>query len=109
MSITSCRRSETTKINGSLLWAVVIRLSMLLGRNGRVDLIVREAVPIGKPDTLARIRAAGGVLHASTEIRSATFAGERMRLSLSNGEQIDCSLAIVQIGFLASRETFERL
>jgi len=82
---------------------------MVLGRRGRVDLIVREDVPIGKPDTLARIRAAGGVLHASTEIRSASFAGERIRLALSNDDQIDCSLAIVQIGFLASKETFERL
>jgi thioredoxin reductase (NADPH) len=82
---------------------------MVLGRGGRVDLIVREEVPIGKPDTLARIRAAGGVLHASAEIQSAAFAGERIRLTLNNDEQIDCSLAIVQIGFLASRETFERL
>src|SRR5262249_46112840 len=38
---------------------------MVLGRNGRVDLIVREAIPIGKPDTLVRIRAAGGVVHTS--------------------------------------------
>jgi|KBSSwiStaDraftv2_1062776.scaffolds.fasta_scaffold25187_2 thioredoxin reductase (NADPH) len=82
---------------------------MVLGRGGRVDLIVREEVPIGKPDTLARICAAGGVLHAPAEIRSASFAGERIRLKLSNDEQIDCSIAIVQIGFLASRETFERL
>ena len=82
---------------------------MVLGRRGRVDLIVREETPIGKPDTLARIRAAGGVLHASVQIDSATFAGERIRLRLSNEEQLDCSLAIVQIGFLASRETFERL
>jgi ferredoxin/flavodoxin---NADP+ reductase len=82
---------------------------MVLGRRGRVDLIVREDVPIGKPDTLARIRAAGGVLHASSEIREAAFSGERIRLALSNDEQLDCSLAIVQIGFLASKETFERL
>ena len=57
---------------------------MVLGRRGRVDLIVREETPIGKPDTLARIRAAGGVLHASVQIDSATFAGERIRLRLSN-------------------------
>ena len=37
------------------------------------------------------------------------FAGERIRLALSTETQIDCSLAIVQIGFLASKETFERL
>src|SRR5262245_25741077 len=39
---------------------------MALGRHGSVDLIVRESVPIGKPDTLCRIRAAGGVVHTST-------------------------------------------
>ncbi|HET9217376.1 MAG TPA: NAD(P)/FAD-dependent oxidoreductase [Terriglobia bacterium] len=82
---------------------------MVLGRGGRVDLVVREDVPIGKPDTLSRIRASGGVLHASSEVRSATFAGEKIRLALTNAESIDCSLVIVQIGFLASRETFERL
>ena len=82
---------------------------MVLGRGGRVDLVVREDVPIGKPDTLTRIRASGGVLHASSEVRSATFSGEKIRLALPNAEFIDCSLVIVQIGFLASRETFERL
>jgi thioredoxin reductase (NADPH) len=82
---------------------------MVLGRGGRVDLVVREDVPIGKPDTLKRIQASGGVLHVSSEVHSATFAGEKIRLALSNSESIDCSLAIVQIGFLASRETFERL
>jgi thioredoxin reductase len=82
---------------------------MVLGRRGRVDLIVREDVPIGKPDTLARIRAAGGVVHVSSQILSAMFAGERIRLALSDGESVDCSIAVVQIGFLASKETFERL
>src|SRR5215467_11447731 len=41
---------------------------MVLGRGGRVTLIIRESVPIGKPDTLARIRDAGGVIRTSTEI-----------------------------------------
>ena len=35
---------------------------MVLGRHGQVDVIVREDVPIGKADTLARIRDAGGVI-----------------------------------------------
>jgi ferredoxin/flavodoxin---NADP+ reductase len=82
---------------------------MVLGRNGRVELIVREAVPIGKPDTLARVREAEGVVHVSAEIQSAAISGDQIRISLTSGEQIDCSLAIVQIGFLSSRETFERL
>src|SRR5215510_11585039 len=29
---------------------------MVLGRNGHVELVVREPVPVGKPDTLARIQ-----------------------------------------------------
>jgi|GEM_PF-223247 len=82
---------------------------MVLGRHGRVDLIVREPVPIGKQDTLARIRAAGGVVHTSTEIRSAASNGERIRLTLNDETEIDCIAAIVQIGFLSSKETFERL
>ena len=61
------------------------------------------------PDTLARIIKAGGVLHASSQIDASSSSGDSIRLALSNGEQIDCALAIVQIGFLASKETFERL
>src|SRR5262249_41177380 len=53
---------------------------MVLSRNGKVDLIVREAVPIGKPDTLGRIRAAGGIIHTSAEVRSAALNEERLRL-----------------------------
>src|SRR5262252_2053082 len=82
---------------------------MVLGRHGRVDLIVRETVPIGKQDTLSRIRAAGGVVHTSTEIRAAASNGERVRLTLTDETEIDCIAAIVQIGFLSSKETFERL
>jgi len=82
---------------------------MVLGRKGKVDLIVREAVPIGKPDTLIRIRDAGGVVHTSTEVRSAALTGERIQVTLTNERQIDCSAVIVQIGFLSSKETFERL
>ena len=82
---------------------------MVLGRGGRVDLIVREAVPIGKPDTLARVKDSGGAIHTSKEIRSAEFAGDEIRLTLSNGQQHDCSLVIVQIGFLSAKDTFERL
>src|SRR6476620_5466142 len=44
---------------------------MVLGRHGLVDIIVREETPIGKPDTLARIRDAGGVVDASTEVTAA--------------------------------------
>jgi thioredoxin reductase len=82
---------------------------MVLGRNGRVDIIVREAVPVGKPDSLARVRQAGALIHVSTEIQRADFAEEQIRLSLTGGHQIDCSLVIVQIGFLSAKDTFERL
>ena len=53
---------------------------MVLGRGGRVDLIVREALPIGKPDTLARVKDSGGVIHTSTEIRAAAFAGDEIQI-----------------------------
>jgi thioredoxin reductase (NADPH) len=82
---------------------------MVLGRRGTVDLVVRESVPAGKPDTLARIRDAGAVIRLSTEVKAAQFAGEGIRLELTDGTEVDCALAIVQIGFLAAKETFERL
>ena len=82
---------------------------MVLGRSGQVDLIVREAVPIGKVDTLTRVRNAGGVIHTSTEVVNSEISGEKIRLALNNGQQIECSLVIVQIGFLSAKDTFERL
>jgi thioredoxin reductase (NADPH) len=82
---------------------------MVLGRGGRVTLVIREDVPIGKPDTLARIRDAGGVVRTSAEIQSAEFSGDLIRLKLHDGALLDCSLVIVQIGFLSAKDTFERL
>src|SRR5215510_7507634 len=82
---------------------------MVLGRNGRVDLIVREQVPVGKPDTLARVRDAGAIIHIESEIERAEFNGDEIRLQLTSGDQVDCSLAIVQIGFLSAKDTFDRL
>ena len=58
---------------------------------------------------MRRVLAAGGVVHTSAEIHSAIVVGEDIRLTLTDNAQFDCSLAIVQIGFLSSRETFERL
>ena len=82
---------------------------MVLGRHGTVDLIVREQEPVGKPDTLARIHDAGGIIRVSTEVRSAEFSNEHVRLNLTSGEQIDAATIIIQIGFLSAKETFERL
>ena len=82
---------------------------MVLGRNGHVELIVREDVPVGKADTLARIREAGAAIRVLSEIESAEFAGDQIRITLADGHQIDCAFVIVQIGFLSAKETFERL
>jgi ferredoxin/flavodoxin---NADP+ reductase len=82
---------------------------MVLSRGGEVDVLVREDTPIGKADSVAHVIEAGGRIHTSTEIAAAEFAGQDVALSLTTGERIECSLAIVQIGFLSSRETFERL
>jgi thioredoxin reductase len=82
---------------------------MVLGRHGHVDLIVRGATVAGKADTLARVREAGGVVHLSAEITSAEIVGERMLLTLNSGQRLECDLAIVQIGFLSAKDTFERL
>lgn len=82
---------------------------LALGRGGTVDLIVREEVPVGKADTLARVTAAGGRVHVSTEIAAAELAGDAIAVELTNGEKLSCDLAIVQIGFLSAKETFQRL
>jgi thioredoxin reductase (NADPH) len=82
---------------------------MVLSRGGQVDVIVREATPIGKADSVAHVIEAGGRIHTSAEIVGAEFAGEDIAVTLTGGEQIVCSMAIVQIGFLSSRDTFERL
>ncbi|MGE3317590.1 MAG: NAD(P)/FAD-dependent oxidoreductase [Planctomycetaceae bacterium] len=82
---------------------------MVLERHGAVDLLVREDVPIGKADSVARVRSSGGNVHTSTEITDARFEGEQIQLVLSNGTEIACDFVIVQIGFLSARDTFERL
>jgi thioredoxin reductase (NADPH) len=82
---------------------------MVQARHGLVDLLVREETPIGKPDSLARIREAGGVIRTNTEITAARFAGDEIECDLTGGEQIRAALAIVQIGFLSAKDTFERL
>src|SRR5687768_1419219 len=55
---------------------------MVLARGGLVELIVREATPIGKPDSLAQIQGAGGTIRVSTEVTAARFAGDAMELTL---------------------------
>ncbi len=82
---------------------------MVLQRGGEVDLIVREEAPIGKADTLARVAELGGRLHTKTEVLKTEFVGEQISASLSGDQTLVCDLAIVQIGFLSAKETFERL
>ena len=56
-----------------------------------------------------RLIAAGGVVHASTEVIGAELTGEQVRVSLNNGNTLTVPVVIVQIGFLAGKETFQRL
>jgi thioredoxin reductase (NADPH) len=81
---------------------------MALQRGGKVDLLMRGK-PSGKADSLARIAELGGTVHTQTEIAAASFAGDQLALELTTEKQIECDLAIVQIGFLSAKETFQRL
>lgn len=82
---------------------------MVQQRNGRVHLIVREAEPVGKPDTLRRVREGGAVVHLSTEVAGAQFDGGDISLTLTDESVIRVERAVVQIGFLSAKETFQRL
>lgn len=82
---------------------------MALQRHGDVDVLVREEVPVGKADTVNRIRELGGRLRCPTEVAKAEFAGDDIAVSLTTGERIQAGAVIVQIGFLSAKETFDRL
>lgn len=82
---------------------------MVLQRGGTVDVLVRGEKISGKADTLARVVQQGGQVHTSTEVLSAEFAGDQIRATLTGDVELMCDLAIVQIGFLSAKETFERL
>ena len=82
---------------------------MVLERHGHVHVIVREETPVGKADTLARVRHQGGQVHVGTEVSTAGFRGDQIRLELTDRSAIDVDLVIVQIGFLSAKETFQRL
>jgi len=82
---------------------------MILARGGQVELVVRGQTLAGRADALARVRAAGGIVYTSTEVMEAELTGEQIRVSLSNGKQLSIPHVIVQIGFVAGKETFQRL
>lgn len=82
---------------------------MVLQRHGEVDVLIRKDKPAGKADSISRILELGGRIRTSTEIVSAKLEGGRIVCNLNTGETIAADNAIVQIGFLSARETFERL
>ena len=82
---------------------------MALQRNARVDVIVREETPIGKADSAGRIRELGGKIRLGAEVASAQIKNGQIVSTLTSGEELSSELAIVQIGFLSAKETFERL
>ena len=82
---------------------------MALDRHAHVDVIVREAQPVGKADSVRRVEESGGTIHRGAEVSEAAFDGGRMRLGLTSGESLLVDYAIVQIGFLSAKETFDRL
>lgn len=82
---------------------------MALQRKARVDVIVREETPVGKADSVGRIRELGGNIQTGTEVTSAELKDGHLQTTLTDGRRLTSELAIVQIGFLSAKETFERL
>ncbi|MCA9059974.1 MAG: NAD(P)/FAD-dependent oxidoreductase [Planctomycetaceae bacterium] len=82
---------------------------MILQRNGAVDLLIRGEQPAAKADTVARVRSLGGHIHLQAQVESATVEEGQVVSVLNTGEQLVSDLAVVQIGYLSARETFERL
>lgn len=82
---------------------------MALGRGAQVDVVVRGETPAAKADSVEHVRERGGHVHTLSQIVAAAIEGESLALTLQDGRVLSASLVIVQIGFLASRETFERL
>jgi thioredoxin reductase len=58
---------------------------------------------------VANVNELGGKIRQKTEIQAAEFVGDQIALRLSSDETLHCDIAIVQIGFLSAKETFERL
>lgn len=79
---------------------------MALQRGARVEVIVRTEAPIGKADTLNHVNELGGVIRTSVEITDARLNDAVIHCVLTDGTQIDCQHAIVQIGFLSAKDTF---
>jgi len=82
---------------------------MALERHAKVDVVVRDTTPIAKAETVARVRESDGTIHLSAEIVKASYQEGEIALELSDGTQLRTDYAIIQIGFLSAKETFQRL
>ncbi len=82
---------------------------MALERRAKVDVVVREDVPVGKADSVDRVRQSGGTIHLAREVASAEYQGGAIALTLTDGTQLTADYVVVQIGFLSAKETFLRL
>ncbi|MCA9232558.1 MAG: NAD(P)/FAD-dependent oxidoreductase [Planctomycetales bacterium] len=82
---------------------------MALERHGKVDVVVREATPVAKSDSVERVRESGGKVHCSTEVTEAKYQDGEIALQLSDDSQLQADYVIVQVGFLSAKETFQRL
>jgi thioredoxin reductase (NADPH) len=83
--------------------------SMVTERNGHAHVIVRRDVLRARADMVSSVKESGGRIHTSVEIGEASFENDKIALALTNGERVVADLVIVQIGYLAAKETFERL
>jgi thioredoxin reductase (NADPH) len=82
---------------------------MAVDRGADVEVLVREATPLAKADTVARVMQSGGRVRKSTEVKEACFEGGAVALTLGDGSKLLADYIIVQIGFLSAKETFQRL
>lgn len=82
---------------------------MVLQRHGEVDMLIRNETPDAKADTVGRVEQLGGRIHYGTEVVDAQRSSDQLVVQLNTGESLTCDLALVQIGYLSARETFERL
>ena len=82
---------------------------MVLQRGGAAELVVRGDAVSGKADSLARVAQQGGLVQTGCEIITAELVGEKIEATLTGGRRNQYDQAIVQIGFLSAKATFERL
>jgi thioredoxin reductase (NADPH) len=82
---------------------------MAVQRGAAVDVLVRDAVPDAKADTVTRLMQSGGRVRKCTEIAAAEFEGGAIALTINDGSKLLADYVIVQIGFLSAKETFQRL